>query len=239
MSRTESTATGQSELGSGIRLPSVNAPRLNIGCGPIQPDGWTNIDGSNRAKLASKVPWLDRALVALRLLPPTEFDGQTVAIDVRKRLPFAENSIAAVYGGEILEHFTQAQAVKFLDECFRVMMPGGVLRIRVPDNFGFWRRYVTEFEEAFARPRGDWTTSHERFVKMFFNDICVSRPWLNSMGHYHKWMFDEITLIRIFEDAGFVETERCRKHDSRIPDIASVESREDLIVEGIKPKCAE
>ena len=59
------------------------------------------------------------------------------------------------------------------------------------------------------------------------------------MGHYHKWMFDEITLVRSFENAGFVETERRRKHESRILDIASLESRENLIVEGIKPKCRE
>src|SRR3954454_23375463 len=85
---------------------ALRAPvRLNIGCGHIQPEGWINIDGSNRAKLASRLPWLDSLLVRLRILPPTEFSSRTRVHDVRKRLPFADNSVDVVYSGEMLEHF--------------------------------------------------------------------------------------------------------------------------------------
>jgi hypothetical protein len=70
---------------------------------------------------------------------------------------------------------------------------------------------------------------------MFFADICVKKSWLTSMGHYHKWMYDEVTLIHAFEHVGFTHVERRGFHDSRIPDVALVETREDLIVEGVKP----
>jgi predicted SAM-dependent methyltransferase len=228
-----------------VRSSTVTGPAtarhpvwLNIGCGPVQPEGWVNIDGSNRARLASRLPWLDRLLVGLRLLPPTEFNRHTRSDDVRKGLPYPENSVEVVYCGEILEHFEREDGERFLAECFRVLKPGGVLRVRVPDNYHFWKNYVTEFERAYARPRREWDTEHARWTALFFRDICVRRPGLKSMGHYHKWMYDEITLTLAFEKAGFVEVERRGLHHSRIADVARVETRDDLIIEGVKPGAA-
>src|SRR5262245_32106007 len=52
------------------KMPQRHDPsdmRLNLGCGPIQPEGWINVDGSNRAWLATRFPRLDRILTKLRL----------------------------------------------------------------------------------------------------------------------------------------------------------------------------
>lgn len=218
--------------------PSTRAttlPKLNLGCGPIQPADWVNFDGSNRAWLASRLGWLDRLLVALGLIPPTEFGRHTRTADLRKALPYGEGSVAAIYSGEMLEHFTRDEGQRFLAECFRVLAPGGVLRLRVPDNYHFWKSYVAEAEARLTRPRAEWDDHHTRWVAMFFRDICVRRPWLQSMGHYHKWMYDEVSLILALEHAGFTEIERRGLHDSRIADVSQVETRDDLIVEAVKP----
>lgn len=208
--------------------------KLNIGCGPIQPEGWVNIDNSHRAKLASRFPWLDRTLVGIGLLSPTEFHSRTVTVNVSKPLPFATHSCSVIYCGEILEHFVYEQGVEFLKECRRVLEPGGVIRIRVPDNYRFWKNYVEDFERTYRLPRAQWHDAHVRWIRMFFHDICVKRVWLQSYGHFHKWMFDEISLILLMEAVGFVEVERKGLHDSRIEDVALVETRDDLIVEGLK-----
>lgn len=213
----------------------ANAIRLNVGCGPVQPVGWVNIDCSRRAKLASRLPWLDRLAVYAKLLPPTEFNGRTRTSDMRKRFPYADHSVTAIYSGEMLEHLTQREGEHFLAESFRVLKPGGVLRIRVPDNYRFWKNYTEEYERAHRRPRGQWGEEHNRWIAMFFRDICVRRTLVGSMGHYHKWMYDEVSLTLAFERAGFVEVERRGLHDSRIPDVALVETRDDLIIEGVKP----
>jgi predicted SAM-dependent methyltransferase len=208
---------------------------LNLGAGPIQPEEWVNVDNSNRAKLASRLPWLDQALVWCRILPPTEFGRRTQTCDIRKRLPFSDNSVSAIYGGEVLEHLTCEQGQRLLRECYRVLQPGGVLRLRVPDNYRFWRNYVQECDRVRELPRAQWHEEHTRWVQMFFRDICVRRPWLGSMGHFHKWMYDEVSLILAFERAGFVQVERRGLHDSRIAQVEQVEVREDLNVEGVKP----
>jgi hypothetical protein len=54
------------------------------------------------------------------------------------------------------------------------------------------------------------------------------------MGHTHKWNFDEVQLIEMFEVNGFSEVERMTFHSSRIPEIADVERADFLIVEGVK-----
>ena len=55
-----------------------------------------------------------------------------------------------------------------------------------------------------------------------------------SFGHYHKWMYDDVSLIALFEKVGFREVDRMPFRKSRIPGIEPVEARDDLIVEGVK-----
>jgi predicted SAM-dependent methyltransferase len=211
------------------------ALKLNLGCGPVQPPGWVNVDGSNRAWLATRLGPLDRLLTAVRLLPPGAFGRSTTYARLDRRLPWPDGSAAAVYLGEVLEHFTREGGAALLRECFRVLGPGGVVRVRVPDNARFWGNYLTEYQAMRSRPRAEWTDGHARWVAMFFREICVSRRWFGSMGHYHKWMYDDVTLPLALEEVGFRQAERRAFHDSRIADIAPVEVRDELIVEAVKP----
>jgi predicted SAM-dependent methyltransferase len=210
-------------------------PRLNVGCGHIQPEGWVNVDNSNRAKLASSLPWLDALLVRLRVLPRTDFTRRTRTWDVRKKFPLAEGSVGAIYNGEMLEHLTAEEGKRFLAECFRILAPGGVLRVRVPDNYRYWKKYTNDFERARERPRQEWTEEHVRYIERHFSCLCTKRSWFTSFGHFHKWMYDEISLTLAFEQAGFVQVERKGLYQSRIPDVRLVESCEDLTIEGVKP----
>jgi predicted SAM-dependent methyltransferase len=207
---------------------------LNLGCGHVQPAGWVNVDDSYRAWLVSRLPLLDRLLVRLRLLPVTEFTRHVTYFNVGRRFPWPDGSAQAVYLGEILEHFTPEAGARVVRECFRVLQPGGVIRIRVPDNARFWARYLEEFERTRQRPRDEWTVEHTRWVKMFFEQICVRKRLFSSMGHFHKWMYDEISLIKLLESVGFRAADRMPFHQSRIADIAAVEIRDDLIVEAVK-----
>lgn len=162
--------------------------KLNLGCGPVQPAGWVNVDGSNRAWLAARLGVIDRLLVFLRLISPTEFSSRTCYANLEGRFTWPDNTVEAIYMGEILEHFTREAGLKVLSECHRVLRPGGILRIPVPDNARFWSNYVAEYNEIRQRPRDEWTLEHTRWIQMFFREICVRRSLARSMSHYHKWM---------------------------------------------------
>src|SRR5947209_13020623 len=99
------SAFAERRLRLATSAPSAVARKLNLGCGPVQPSGWLNVDGSRRAWLASRLSWVDWLLVRARLLAPSEF-GPTVRIhNLLKPLPWASNSVSYIYSGELWEHF--------------------------------------------------------------------------------------------------------------------------------------
>lgn len=210
--------------------------RLNLGCGPVQPDGWVNVDGSNRARLVRFAPWLDRTLTQLRILPPTEFSRRTAVWNLRKPLPVQDSSVTACYAGELLEHLTLEDGQRLLRECYRVLRPGEIMRVCVPDNYEFWARYCRAIEETLAQAEETWSDEDSRqFVWLFFKDICVKKPFLRSMGHFHKWAYDQVSLTLEFRRAGFIDLSRRKFLNSNIPGIEAVERSDFLIVEGRKP----
>lgn len=96
---------------------------LNVGCGSRFHPDWTNLD-----------------LVAAH--------PSVLAHDVRRGIPFPENSFEVVYHSHVLEHMETSDARKFIGECVRVLKPGGVLRMAVPDLERIVRDYLAEFEAA-------------------------------------------------------------------------------------------
>ena len=82
--------------------------------------------------------------------------------DLRRGLPFASESFDAVYGSHVLEHLGPDAAMRLLDECLRVLRPGGIARIVVPDLEAIARLYLealaaAEQGEAHAEFRYDWS----------------------------------------------------------------------------------
>src|SRR5713226_6355273 len=101
--------------------PSKDPIRLNLGCGLQAPSGWINVDGSWNARLA-KYPLLRRALFWFRLLPADKVEipwsPSIVTHDVRKRLPFSDGSVAAVYASHVLEHLYREEGQRLVAEAF-------------------------------------------------------------------------------------------------------------------------
>lgn len=60
------------------------------------------------------------------------FDNHDMDVDITKPLPFADCSAEYILIEHGLEHVNCLQGFEFLKEAFRVLKPGGVLRICVP-----------------------------------------------------------------------------------------------------------
>jgi predicted SAM-dependent methyltransferase len=119
---------------AGARLGDL----LNLGCGASFHPAWVNVD-----------------------FHPA--DATVLRHDLRQTLPFPDGHFAAVYHSHVLEHFPKAFAPVFLRECRRVLRPGGVLRVVVPDLENIARLYLQNLEAALAGdakagPRHEWMT---------------------------------------------------------------------------------
>ena len=116
---------------------AVRHPLLvNLGCGARFHPGWVNLD------VAPQSPEVRQH-------------------DLREPLPFREASCAAVYGSHVLEHFTRPAAPIFLRECHRVLRPGAIVRVVVPDLETMARLYVKYLDgalggDAEAARRHEW-----------------------------------------------------------------------------------
>lgn len=106
----------------------MGAPiRLNLACGAVVLAGWENLD------YESRVPGV-------------------ISADLMQPLPYATDSVDEILTSHFLEHLRlRVEAIPFLQECERVLKPGGVLSIITPD-FEMLHR-VRRFDYHFNRLR--------------------------------------------------------------------------------------
>jgi SAM-dependent methyltransferase len=68
--------------------------------------------------------------------------------DLRKGIPYADETFEVVYHSHVLEHFPKHLALAFLSECYRVLKPEGVIRVAVPDLEQIARLYLEALKKA-------------------------------------------------------------------------------------------
>src|SRR5437660_5420619 len=54
-------------------------------------------------------------------------------MDLARPLPFPDGSVSAVFSSHVLEHLFSDQIERLVPEIYRVLVPGGVCRVVVPD----------------------------------------------------------------------------------------------------------
>jgi SAM-dependent methyltransferase len=212
--------------------PSGAPPRLHLGCGLNTPDGWIHVDGSLGAWLA-KHPILKRVAQLLRMAPRSQFeipwDPDIVVHDVRKRLPFSDASMTAVYSSHLLEHLYLDEAQRLLAECRRVLVPGGVLRLVVPVLRAIVREYLVGAPIA-GSDYADASPADRLNRRLLLRPPGLPKRsflyrWYSANEfHTHKWMYDAESLIDLVRSSGFDDVEQRPLHDSCIDGIEQLES---------------
>lgn len=92
-------------------------------------------------------------------------------LDLRRRTPFADASFEVVYHSHVLEHLSRQQAVTFLEECFRILKRGGIIRVAVPDLEKIARLYIDSLEKARVGIPG--AADNHEWMTMELLDQCV------------------------------------------------------------------
>ncbi|NTS66803.1 methyltransferase domain-containing protein [Sphingomonas sp. HHU CXW] len=141
--------------------------------------------------------------------------------DLRRELPYADNSFEGIYSEHTLEHMYPSEALLVIAEAARVLKPGGVFRVSVPNLARFIAFYNgEEVSEEF---------------KMF--DSGCEAMWNLCQNHHHRSVWDAAMLKKQMLAAGFsAATERGFREgaDQRLLVDQDFRAWESLYVEGTK-----
>ena len=176
--------------------------KLHFACGTVRLPNWINIDRDPVSEIID-VSW-----------------------DVREPLPIPDGSVRLIYHEHFLEHLTVSEGLGFLRESRRLLEPGGVLRVAMPDLAECVRQYYeNDWRQPWMKKYGyEWIQTRAENINISFRD------W------EHKWLYDREELHRRLHEAGFETLRDCTLLESPVPELCNLETRAEtlLICEAIK-----
>lgn len=225
-----------------LKTTPENRAYLNLACGAKTHASWNNVDFSPYTRLRQH-PGFSAFLRKLGFISDLRWhrlqaiDPEIRSWNLKKGIPWPDNSFDVVYHSHFLEHIPREAAPIHLEECLRVLKPGGVLRISVPDLHYYVTRYCTSYEallngqdEAFFAHEQTISGMYDQFVRREATGLKeqtnplvrglerMFRATPEKTGERHQWMYDRHTLGRLLLDVGFVNPAEMTFDTSRVPD---------------------
>lgn len=161
------------------------------------------------------------------------WENYDVEMDIRKPLPFGPNAAQFIFAEHVIEHVTHQEAWRFLEECKRVLIPGGVLRVAIPDLERIWVDSKPDYWSAVkAGGHGDGTRE------------AAARAAVFSHGHQAAWtsgllfaMMSAVgfkAVIVVVGESEYPELKGIEQHGKTVGE--SIAKQETSVMEGVVPK---
>jgi len=211
--------------------------RINIGCGKTPTDGWMNFDNSPSIILSNS-PFKYFVAKIFGFLNKKQIENinwnkkqKILFADAKKKIPLPNDSAECIYTSHMIEHLSREDSVYFLNEAFRVLEPGGILRVAVPDlklavNFYAQTQDADVFMEKILLVPPPINTIKQK-IFLFFTGY-----------RQHQWMYDEKSLSKLIKKVGFKKIFTCKAGETHILNPGSLNlherSDESVYVEGLK-----
>jgi predicted SAM-dependent methyltransferase len=128
---------------------------LNIGCGA----NWTGVN-----------------TISLDFDPATCDVG--LDLNTAERLPFPSFRFQGIYSSHCFEHLQEARVVFWLSECYRVLEPGGVLRLSMPDIESYFDAYEKRDAAFFDWIRGSAHYMEDSWLRLIVR--AFAEPTVDS-----------------------------------------------------------
>ena len=204
-------------------LKTDGLKKLQIGCGKNALVGWLNTDLLYKK---DKIAYLDAG----------------------REFPLPDETFDFIYSEHIFEHLNFKQGLNMLSECYRVLKPGGHLRLATPD-FDFLMGLYNEPEKGIHKEYVKWST--DRFIPDISNNFeeneylpaFVINNFFRDWGHQIIYNFESLEFI--LGKTGFSnitnqgigkskikEFDKLEKHGEIIP--TAFNELETVVVEAVK-----
>jgi predicted SAM-dependent methyltransferase len=178
---------------------------------------------------------------------------QTVHFDLSKKFPYSNSTVEFIFHEHFLEHLDETDGYNFMKECFRVLKPGGCMRISIPNVEAFFEHLIKYYHsDSFHSNELPGSAiknsrNHCQAINYWFygnGSTTVRHKFMSPINktvacgnHAHKYYYDFRDLKEKLEKIGFRTVRRCDYHQSQFPELRGVEFRpnnQELIVEAIK-----
>ena len=163
--------------------------------------------------MVARVPGLPRVLRAAGLLSDERWAAHAAGnfrriayLDLTRPFPFRDASIEAVLASHVLEHLTVEEARRCVAEIHRVLAPGGVVRVAVPDLDAVVADYDPGDPDAFL-------------------DGLLQGRERSTSRHRHWWNYNETSMRALLRDAGFATVQRRGYREGLCPDVERIDTR--------------
>jgi predicted SAM-dependent methyltransferase len=151
-----------------------------------------------------------------------------VKADIRAGLPFGDGEVDAFYSEHFVEHVARADGLRFVQEAWRCLRRGGVMRVATPDLDHVVGRYVGDWRDQ------EWLRWPE------YAGVRNRGQMLNAAMRWwdHQHLYNEEDLRDLLATGGFGDAvSRCDWGASGLPWMQGLETRRDstLVLEAVKP----
>jgi len=138
-----------------MTMPKNKIKYVNIGCGKIFHSDWINIDLIKSSNIINH--------------------------NIKNGLPFANDEIEIIYHSHVLEHLSKSDAENFIKECYRILKPGGIIRIVVPDLEEICQEYLENLGNSYKTQDKNYLKKYN-WNKLEMLDQIVRQKYGGNMG---------------------------------------------------------
>ena len=182
-------------------LRHASSPKLQIGAGYNLLSGWLNTT----------------------LYP---FAPGAVYLDASEPFPIPSACLDYVFSEHVIEHIEFEEAAVMLSESARTLKSGGRLRLATPDlaqiialyaqpNVAAQHEYIRWIMDQFRPEVGEYNPAH--VINQSFH------------GWRHKFIYDEPTLVKALEGAGFIAVTRVEPGQSGDENLCGIEQHGEYV----------
>jgi predicted SAM-dependent methyltransferase len=185
---------------------SNTVTKLHIGAGGSFLEGWFNID-----------------------LEPLE--ERIYFMDASTNFPMNDRSFNYIFSEHLIEHLDLQGQIRMLQECLRILKPGGKIRIATPDLdflMSVYKNQSADMQEYIDWAAETYLKEHIPFLgNSVKTDVFIINNYFHSWGH--QFLHNKNSLYGLLEKTGFRNICTTAIHSSSDPNLQRLERHGEVI----------
>lgn len=157
----------------------------------------------------------------------------------KRAIPIGDEALHGIFTEHCLEHITYSECVSVFRDFFRLLAPGGVVRVIVPDGGKYvelYSRAIKGEDVVFPYVGAAGKKDLEIDSEIQFTPMMAVNRIFRSYGH--QFAYDADTLMSMLGHVGFVKARRVQFGEGANPNLiidSSYREPQSLYIEAQKP----